>query len=59
MKRESSERFRVLASGLAGAVVTSLLVFTVLEALSPRNLLGRDASAVVASARAPADSTCA
>jgi len=47
-----SERARILASGLAGATIMSLLTLTVVEALSPENLLRRDG-------RAPAETPMA
>lgn len=52
MKRESYERKRILASGAASAVVTALLMFTVVEALNPHNLIANDAPSAVASSRA-------
>lgn len=36
------ERARVFASGLAGATLVSLLTLTIVQALSPDNLLRRD-----------------
>jgi len=42
MNIQLSERARVFASGLAGATIVSMLTFTVVEALSPENLLRRD-----------------
>ena len=45
MNMELSERARVFASGLAGATIVSMLTFTIVEALSPENLLRRDGRA--------------
>lgn len=45
MNIQISERARVFASGMAGATIVSLLTFTVVEALSPENLLRRDGRA--------------
>ena len=45
MKTQISERVRVFASGLAGATIVSMLTFTIVEALSPENLLRRDGRA--------------
>jgi hypothetical protein len=45
MNIQLSERARVFASGLAGATLVSMLTFTVVEALSPENLLRRDGRA--------------
>lgn len=41
-----SERARVIVSGLTAGTITSLLMFTVVEALSPHNLLRKDAAPV-------------
>jgi len=45
MNIQISERARVLASGVAGATIVSMLTFTVVEALRPSNLLRRDGRA--------------
>ena len=45
MNMECNERARVFASGLAGAIIASMLTFTIVEALSPENLLRRDGRA--------------
>jgi hypothetical protein len=45
MNIQLSERARVFASGLVGATIVSMLTFTVVEALSPENLLRRDGRA--------------
>lgn len=45
MNIQISERARVFASGMAGATIVSLLTFTVVEVLSPENLLRRDGRA--------------
>lgn len=42
MNIQFTERARVFASGLVGATIVSMLTFTVVEALSPENLLRRD-----------------
>lgn len=45
MNIQIGERARVFASGLAGATIVSMLTFTIVEALSPENLLRRDGRA--------------
>ena len=45
MNTQFGERARVFASGLAGATIVSMLTFTIVEALSPENLLRRDGRA--------------
>ncbi len=45
MNIQISERARVFVSGLAGATIVSMLTLTVVEALSPENLLRRDGRA--------------
>jgi hypothetical protein len=53
MNFKLSERARVLVSGLVAGTITSLLMFTVAEALSPENLMRRDAASDVMAAAAP------
>ena len=45
MNIQMSERARIIASGLIGATLVSLLTITVAAALSPENLLRRDGRA--------------
>lgn len=45
MSIQIGERARAFASGLAGAIIVSMLTFTIVEALSPENLLRRDGRA--------------
>jgi hypothetical protein len=42
MSSNHQQRIRVFISGLSAATITSLLMFTVVESLSPQNLLRRD-----------------
>ena len=53
MSLNLSERARIVVSGLAAGTITSLLMFTVAEALNPHHLIQSDASAVLAVADAP------
>lgn len=47
------ERARVIVSGLTAGTITTLLMFTVVEALSPNNLIRKDAAATLTAAAAP------
>lgn len=48
-----SERTRVIVSGLSAWTIASLLMFTVVEALSPQNLMRKDAAETLTAATAP------
>jgi len=48
-----SERARVILSGLTAGTITALLMFTVVEALSPRNLMRKDAAPALTAEVAP------